>query len=196
MPLSFTTGSDKNNGMLKYLAYNENETLNITYSSFDSNHPGIIFPFSPLDKRYYTYFQTWGTKKEEFYSISFRKKLFITHFSLKAKDFSNIPWYPNNWRIVGCLEGKCNEIAKEPYNNSLNTLQVKRFPVVPGLYDNFTFYAYSCNKPYWTLQYFDLFGFICNSQYDCNGSIFYRRCTKGKTRMSTSFLFITLSLMC
>lgn len=194
MPISFPPGPDKNNGMLKFLAHNENETLNITYSSFDSGHPTTIFPLAPLDINDSTYFQTQSTEDEVFYSISFKKRLFITHFSIKAKDFE-IPWYPNNWRITGCLESKCNDIAKEPYNNSLNTKQIKRFPVVPGLYDNFTFFAYSCIKRFWTIQYLDLFGFICNNQYDCNGNILYRRCTRGKNRISSSFTLITLSLM-
>ena len=193
MPLSFPPGPDKYNGILRYLNYHDNSTLNVSYSSIDRGYPHNIYGFSPLDVRSEKYFQTLSYKRQEFYSVGFKKKLLITHVSLEAKQFGDVPWHPYNWSIAGCLEGNCHMIAREPYNDSLNALHIKRFPVVPGLYDNITFYGYSAVRSYWTLNYFDVFGFICNSQFDCNGSLLMKRCTgKRKINISPMYVYMTI----
>ena len=194
MPQSFPPGPNKYNGILRYLLYNEKDVLKVSYSTLDTNHPNSIFPFAPLNKSQGTYFQTWSSTEQEFYSIGIKKRVFITHFSIEAKTY-DIPWYPNNWTLYGCFEGKCSVIGKEPYNNSLTVAFIKRFPVIPGFYDNITFYAYSSVKPFWTINYFDVFGYICNNLFDCNGDLLIKRCTlRSKHHVSNFFTFIIMMM--
>ena len=193
MPISFPPRSNKYNGILRYLFYNENESLNISHSSLNYNE-NYIFSSAPLDKKGSTYFQTYSSTDQDFYSIGFKKRVFITHFSIQPKTF-DVPWYPKNWSLYGCFEGDCSVIGKEPYDDSLNVLRIKRFPVVPGFYDNITFYAFSSVRTFWTINFLDVFGFICDGGLDCNGDLLVRRCTlRCRHYISFSIIFVVLLL--
>ena len=195
MPRVFPPGPNKYNGILRYMFYNERDALNVTYSSMNTDYPSIIFPFGPLNVSYSAYFQSISSTEQDFYSISFKKRIFITHFSVEAKQYDKVPWYPKNWTFAGCFEGDCSVIGKEPYDDSLNVLRIKRFPVVPGFYDNITFYAFSSIRRFWTINFLDVFGFICDGGLDCNGDLLIRRCTlRCRHYVSFSIIFVVLLL--
>lgn len=183
-------------GIVRYM-YDKEDFYNVSYSSMDPWWPDSIYPKAPLNIKG-GYFQTWGESGLGFYSLSFKKPILLSHFSIISSISDNKAWAPpSNWSLSACFNGSCRRICSEPYQESLYKNYMQRFPVDIGIFDNISFRAYPKLKAYWTIQNIELNGFVCNNYRDCVVNLLYMRCTKRQTSHSRTFLAaVLLAALC
>ena len=132
MPIEFPPRKLKNE-ILRYM-FDRGYSIKVSYLNYVTGYPGFIFPEGPLNSSDGTYFQTFlNAGVEGHYGLKLSNPILLSHFSIEIRQIQNYIPYPDNWRLVGCLNDKCNNIAKEPYEASLNTKSIKKFSVAPGI---------------------------------------------------------------
>ena len=160
----FKPHSSYKNGIIKAnFVSNLSDEIVVNATSLNPWHHQIYLSAMLTDDS--TYYQSVLENRSTI-TITFKKALFVSHFSLMSFITGNgFPFHPpHNWVLEGCKDDSCYTLASNSDPSFYNITRMKLSVLQSGVFNKFHF----------TIQRIEFFGFACDTFYECNGNLIFK----------------------